>query len=91
MLASFSRHLRHLTGVIEDLSFKDVPQRLATDLLKLSNPYCTMSSNGATPNNVVTLDLPKSQLATALGTVPATLCRAFYFLSSEGLMAASDS
>ncbi|WLT38245.1 hypothetical protein NON20_22595 [Synechocystis sp. B12] len=35
MLSSLSRHLRHLTAVIEELSFKDVPQRLASYLLRL--------------------------------------------------------
>jgi CRP/FNR family transcriptional regulator len=39
----------------------------------------------------VTLDLTKSQLASTLGTIPATLSRAFYYLSSEGLIAVNGS
>ncbi|WLT38244.1 helix-turn-helix domain-containing protein [Synechocystis sp. B12] len=35
----------------------------------------------------VTLDLPKSQLAAQLGTIPATLSRAFYQLKNEDLIA----
>ncbi|QYO68532.1 Crp/Fnr family transcriptional regulator [Leptolyngbya sp. 7M] len=95
MLISLSQHLRHLTGVIEDLSFKDVPQRLATYLLKLSRSSIGESSTRSHPTthptNVVTLDLTKSQLASALGTIPATLSRAFYYLSSEGLIAVNGS
>lgn len=91
MLISLSQHLRHLTGIIEELSFKDVPQRLATYLLKLSYSGVGDSSQCAHPLNVVTLDLTKSQLASTLGTIPATLSRAFYSLSSEGLIAVNGS
>lgn len=79
MMISLSRHLRHFTTVIEELSFKDVPQRLATYLLKLSNTNADTS--------VVTLDLSKSQLAGFLGTIPSTLSRSFYHLCSEGIIA----
>jgi CRP/FNR family transcriptional regulator len=44
--------------------------------------------NGA---NVITLDVTKTQLAATLGTIPATLSRAFYRLSSEGLIAINGS
>lgn len=91
MLISLSQHLRHLTGVIEELSFKDVPQRLASYLLKLSHSGTGGSSKRSHPTNVVTLDLTKSQLASTLGTIPATLSRAFYYLSSEGLIAVNGS
>jgi CRP/FNR family transcriptional regulator, dissimilatory nitrate respiration regulator len=87
MLISLSKHLRHLTGVIEELSFKDIPQRLATYLLKLSHSDVGESPKIFQFSNVVTLDLTKSQLAATLGTIPATLSRAFYYLSSEGLIA----
>jgi CRP/FNR family transcriptional regulator len=84
MLSSLSRHLRHLTAVIEELSFKDVPQRLASYLLRLGGV------DGGTVEVLspwVTLDLPKSQLAAQLGTIPATLSRAFYQLKNEDLIA----
>ncbi|BDA69056.1 cyclic nucleotide-binding domain [Calothrix sp. PCC 7716] len=84
MLISVSQHSRHLAGVIEELSFKDVPQRLAAYLLNLSN-------KSSTPVNIVTLDLTKSQLAATLGTIPATLSRTFYRLSTEGLIAVNGS
>lgn len=83
MLISLSQHARHLSQLVEDLSFKEVPQRLATYLLNLSD--CT--------DNLCTidLDLSKGQLAATLGTIPATLSRAFYRLSHEGLIAIDGS
>ncbi|WP_421658367.1 Crp/Fnr family transcriptional regulator [Leptothermofonsia sp. ETS-13] len=91
MLISVSKHLRHLVGVIEDLSFKDVPQRLAEYLLQLSDVGSTSAGDRLKSLNSVTLDLTKTQLAAALGTIPATLSRAFYRLSSEGIITVSGS
>lgn len=79
LLVSFSIHLRQLTKTIEELAFKDVPQRLATYLF---DHYTRLPQA-----DTLTLDLTKSQLAAALGTIPATLSRAFYRLSQEGLIA----
>ena len=78
LLLNLSMHLRHLTGLVEELSFKDVPQRLAAYLINLS--YSSASPNA------VTLDVTKSQLAAMLGTIPATISRAFYRLSHDGLI-----
>lgn len=78
MLTSLSQHARHLSQLIEELSFKEVPQRLATYLLNLSDR--TRSTH------IIELDLSKSQLAAALGTIPATLSRAFYRLSHDGII-----
>ena len=78
LLLNLSMHLRHLTGLIEKLSFKDVPQRLAAYLINLSN-----ANNRS---DIFTLDITKSQLAALLGTIPATLSRAFYRLSQDELI-----
>jgi CRP/FNR family transcriptional regulator, dissimilatory nitrate respiration regulator len=86
-MVSLSKHLRQLTAVIEELSFKDVPQRLAAYLLNLSPAPGENRSDSASSSDVVTLSLTKSQLAAALGTIPATLSRALYRLSTEGLIA----
>jgi CRP/FNR family transcriptional regulator len=83
MLIGLSQHMRNLTRLIEELSFKDVSQRLAAYLLNLSD----RTRN----NSTLDLDLSKSQLAAALGTIPATLSRAFYRLSSEGIIAINRS
>ncbi|PLZ56360.1 helix-turn-helix domain-containing protein, partial [Fischerella thermalis] len=37
-------------------------------------------------SNTVTLDLTKTQLAATLGTIPATLSRAFNHLADEGIV-----
>ncbi|HLO89034.1 MAG TPA: Crp/Fnr family transcriptional regulator [Nostocaceae cyanobacterium] len=76
MLGTFARHLRQLTHLVDTLSFQEVPERLTNYLWKLSQ------RNGNA--DTVELDLPKSQLAALLGTVPETLSRAFYKLSQEG-------
>ncbi|WP_434687969.1 Crp/Fnr family transcriptional regulator [Pseudanabaena minima] len=83
MLMSMANHSRKLAHMVEELSCKDVPQRLASYLLALSD-----REFGA---NVITLDVTKTQLAATLGTIPATLSRAFYRLSSEGLIAINGS
>ncbi|WP_055073513.1 Crp/Fnr family transcriptional regulator [Pseudanabaena sp. 'Roaring Creek'] len=83
MLMSLATHSRKLVHMVEELSCRDVPQRLASYLLGLRD-----RGNGA---NVVTLDVTKTQLAATLGTIPATLSRAFYRLSSEGLIAIAGS
>ena len=91
MLISLSKHLRHLVGVIEDLSFKDVPQRLATYLLQQSASKAEAARDCSQLINTVTLDLTKTQLAAVLGTIPATLSRAFYRLDNEGMIAVNGS
>ncbi len=78
LLLNLSKHLRHLNGLVEELSFKDVPQRLATYLIDLND------ANGS--STVITLEITKSQLAALLGTIPATISRAFYRLSQDGLI-----
>jgi len=91
MLIGLSRHLRHLTSVIEELSFKDVPQRLATYLLKLKDAHLENLSRSDESPIIVTLDLSKTELAAMLGTIPATLSRAFYALKSDGLITINGS
>ncbi|MBU7587321.1 MAG: Crp/Fnr family transcriptional regulator [Nostoc sp. TH1S01] len=78
MLSTFAKHLRRLTFLVDSLSFQEVPERLKNYLFTLSD------RNGNA--NVVELDLPKTQLAALLGTIPETLSRAFYKLSQEGII-----
>jgi CRP/FNR family transcriptional regulator, dissimilatory nitrate respiration regulator len=80
MLVIFARHLRRFAQIIEDLSFKEVPGRLAAYLLYLYGDSQILS--GA----VVELDMTKAQLAAFLGTIPETLSRVFAKLNQEGLM-----
>ncbi|BBC24109.1 cyclic nucleotide-binding domain [Pseudanabaena sp. ABRG5-3] len=83
MLMSLATHSRKLAHMVEELSCKDVPQRLASYLLDLSD-----RSHQA---HIINLDVTKTQLAATLGTIPATLSRALYRLSSEGLIAINGS
>lgn len=78
MLAIFAQHLRRFTGLISNLSLKEVPARLAAYLLHLSEK----SDN----SNMIELEITKTQLAGILGTIPETLSRAFGRLSHEKLI-----
>ena len=77
MLAQLSLRLRHFAGLIEDLSLKEVPGRLAKYLLFLSEN----AGDGA-----VELDVSKGQLAALLGTIPETLSRILTRLNRQGLI-----
>lgn len=78
MLAVFARYLRLFAKLIEDLSLKEVPGRLAVYLLELSD---------RSPNpSEIKLDMTKAQLAALLGTIPETISRVFAKLSEQGLI-----
>jgi CRP/FNR family transcriptional regulator, dissimilatory nitrate respiration regulator len=76
LLSALSARLRSFASLIEDLSLKDVSQRLAAYLLSLAR------AEGAV--ETVDLDVSKTQLSGALGTVPETLSRAFQQLARAG-------
>lgn len=78
MLKSAARHLRRFSHMIDDLSLKEVPGRLATHLLHLSEQ--------ADQADWVKLNLSKRELASLLGTIPETLSRVLFRLSAEGLI-----
>jgi CRP/FNR family transcriptional regulator len=76
MLAMLSKRLRYFTQLVENLSLKEVPQRLAAYLLVLDNIK--------DKENTVELDIAKGQLASLLGTIPETLSRILNKMSSQG-------
>lgn len=78
MLAMLSMRLRRFTSQIESLSLKEVPARLSSYLLYLSE------EQGNT--DTVELEISKGQLASLLGTIPETLSRIFGKMSDEGLI-----
>ena len=78
MLAVLSKRLRRFAGLIDDLSLKEVPGRLAAYLLYLS------SQNQGSKD--LELTITKAQLASLLGTIPETLSRILGKLSSQGLI-----
>ncbi|MFZ4441099.1 MAG: Crp/Fnr family transcriptional regulator [Syntrophales bacterium] len=77
MMAQLSKRLREFAGLIEDLSLKEVPGRLAKYLLYLG---------GRDGNDAVALDVSKGQLAALLGTIPETLSRILTKLNRQGLI-----
>jgi CRP/FNR family transcriptional regulator, dissimilatory nitrate respiration regulator len=83
ILGVFARHLRLMTQLVEDLSLKEVPGRLATYLLYLSDRNDKADE--------VELDMTKTQLAALLGTIPETLSRVFAKLSLEEVIAIEGS
>jgi len=78
MLAILSRRLKYFARLVEDLSLKEVPQRLAAYLLFLTG--------AGTDNTPVDLDISKGQLASLLGTIPETLSRILSKMASQGLI-----
>ncbi len=78
MLAILSQRLKYFSRLVEDLSLKEVPQRLAAYLL-----YLDITQNTSSP---VDLNISKGQLASLLGTIPETLSRILNKMASQGLI-----
>lgn len=78
MLAILSLRLRRFTHLIEDLSLKEVPGRLAAYFL-----YMSHRSGGSSR---LELDITKGQLASLLGTIPETLSRILGRMSQQELI-----
>ncbi len=80
MLAVLSRRLRQLAALVEDLSLKEVPARLAAYLLYTADQKGSLEFD---------LDIPKTQLANLLGTTPETLSRLLSRFAKEGFIESS--
>jgi CRP/FNR family transcriptional regulator len=78
MLASLSQRLKQFSHLIETLSLKEVPGRLASYLLYLSDKKGSIDE--------FKLDIAKSQLASLLGTIPETLSRIFTKMGSKDII-----
>ena len=78
IMSAYSRRLRHLVTMIEDLSLHDIKSRLANYLIKNS----TLKNN----NYVCSLTLPKKDLASVLGTIPETLSRTLQYFKKEKII-----
>lgn len=78
MLSVLSMRLKRFSSLIEDLSLKEVPGRLAAYFLYLSdrNDSC----------DELILDISKTQLASILGTIPETLSRILTKMTRENLI-----
>lgn len=78
MLAVLSRKLRYFTSLVETLSLKEVPGRLAS--------YLLYASERTGSGDTFDLDISKTQLAALLGTIPETLSRIFSKMIAAGLI-----
>jgi CRP/FNR family transcriptional regulator, dissimilatory nitrate respiration regulator len=78
MLGVLSMRLREFTIQIEHLALKEVPGRIASYLLYVSEEQEN--------SNRVELEISKGQLASLLGTIPETLSRIFSKMSSQDLI-----
>lgn len=83
MLGVLSVRLRQFTVQVENLSLKEVPARLASYLIFLSNEQNS-------PDRVV-LPISKGQLASLLGTIPETLSRIFNKMAQQGIITVKGS
>jgi CRP/FNR family transcriptional regulator len=82
VLAIVGARLRHLVGIIEELSFTTIRQRLASTLLKLAQAEGVKTARG------VEFRLPAShqEIASQLGTVRELISRNLTRLQAEGLI-----
>ncbi len=78
ILALLSRRLRQFTLLIENLSLKEVPGRLAAYFISLSEEQDIP--------DILTLPVSKGQLSSLLGTIPETMSRILSRMSKDGLI-----
>ncbi|MFZ0932388.1 MAG: Crp/Fnr family transcriptional regulator [Syntrophobacteraceae bacterium] len=78
LLGILSQRLRRFTHLIEDLSLKEVPGRLAAYLIYLGE------RSGS--RQALELEITKAQLASLLGTIPETLSRILTKLAQQGII-----
>ena len=82
LIISLSQLLRSFARQIEELSFAEVPARLAAYLIETAAKKST-SFQGKT---YLDLDMKKGELASSLGTVSETLSRTFKKLKEEAVI-----
>ena len=82
VLAQVGARLRRLVGIIEELSFTTIRQRLIAMLVKLAQAQGTKSERG------IEFQLPSThqELASQLGTVRELISRNLMRLQAEGLL-----
>lgn len=78
MLATLSLRLKQFTHMIEALSLKEVPGRLAA--------YILVDSKQNSTEQTIKLTVSKTQLASLLGTIPETLSRILAKMNKQGLI-----
>jgi len=84
LIGRLSQRLREMTALVEDLSLREAPARLARYLLELAG-------DDAEAEVLVKLPVKKGELAAYLGTRSETLSRVFRRLSQAGAIAVKGS
>lgn len=82
LIISLSLLLRRFARQIEELSFAEVPNRLAAYLLELAERKSTTYQG----KSYLDLEMKKGELASSLGTVSETLSRAFRKLKEDNIL-----
>ena len=82
MLAGFAKRLKAMVNQVEDLTSKEIPNRLAKYILKEIKTAGTEKL--AEP--FVKLSVPKTTIAAYLGTITETLSRSLKKLQDEGVI-----
>lgn len=82
MLSGFAKRLKSLVNQVEDITSKEIPNRLAKYILKELNS----SGTEKLPEPFVKLTVPKSTIAAYLGTITETLSRSLKKLQNEGII-----
>lgn len=81
MLRTMARRVRHFAGIVSDLAFRPVTERLARFL----------DAAATAPGTPVDLSLTQAQLAARLGTVRELVARAFSQLEAAGVISRARS
>ena len=79
VLETMARRVRHFAGIVSDLAFRPVTERLARHL-------DTAVSGPIKPGACIELTLTQAQLAARLGTVRELVARAFAQLEDSGVI-----
>ncbi len=82
MLAGFAKRMRELTKKVEDLTFKDVTNRLIEFIVE----EVKRSGTEKLPEPFIKLTISKKTLASYLSTITETLSRSLHKLEKEGLI-----
>jgi CRP-like cAMP-binding protein len=82
MIVSLSQYLKRFASLIEGLSLREVSSRIAKYLIDLS---LKSLKEGKSPREIE-LDLSKTQLASKLGTISATLSRTLAKMKAKGVI-----
>lgn len=85
MLAGFAKRLKSLINQLEDISSNEVPNRLAKYLFR----EIKISGTENLPEPFIKLSVPKSTVASYIGTITETLSRALKKLQNEKIIRVS--